>query len=42
MTKTTKSAKNNEGVKPLVMVSEVKNIKEQFGKYSILIKGNMI
>src|SRR5574344_199487 len=39
---TTKSAKNNEGVKPLVMVSEVKDIKEQFGKYSILIKGNMV
>lgn len=36
---TTKSAK---GVKPLVMVSEVKDIKEQFGKYSILIKGNMV
>ena len=39
---TTKSAKSNTGVKPLVMVSEVKDIKEQFGKYSILIKGNMV
>ena len=36
---TTKSAK---GVKPLLMVSEVKDIKEQFGKYAILIKGNMV
>ena len=39
---TTKSAESNTGVKPLVMVSEVKDIKEQFGKYSILIKGNMV
>ena len=39
---TTKSAKFNTGVKPLVMVSEVKDIKEQFGKYAILIKGNMV
>ena len=39
---TTKSAKTNKGVKPLTMVSEVKDIKEQFGKYSILIKGNMV
>ena len=39
---TTKSAKSNTGVKPLVMVSEVKDIKEQFGKYAILIKGNMV
>ena len=39
---TTKSAKSNIGVKPLVMVSEVKDIKEQFGKYAILIKGNMV
>ena len=39
---TTKSAKNNEGVKPLVMVSEIKDIKEQFGKNAIIIKGNMV
>ena len=39
---TTKSAKSNTGVKPLVMVSEIKDIKEQFGKYAILIKGNMV
>ena len=39
---TTKSAKSNTGVKPLVMVSEVKDIKEQFGKYAILIKGNIV
>ena len=39
---TTKSAKSNTGVKRLVMVSEVKDIKEQFGKYAILIKGNMV
>lgn len=39
---TIKSAKSNTGVKPLVMVSEVKDIKEQFGKYAILIKGNMV
>ena len=39
---TTKSAKTNKGVKPLLMVSEVKDIKEQFGKYAILIKGNMV
>lgn len=39
---TTNSAKSNTGVKPLVMVSEVKDIKEQFGKYAILIKGNMV
>lgn len=39
---TTNSAKTNKGVKPLVMVSEVKDIKESFGKYAILIKGNML
>lgn len=38
---TTKSAKN-KGVKPLVMVSEIKSIKEEFGKYSIIIKGNAV
>lgn len=37
---TAKSA--NKGVKPLVMVSEIKNIKEEFGKYAIIIKGNAI
>ena len=37
---TTKSA--NKGVKPLVMVSEVKAIKETFGKYSIIINGNAV
>ena len=40
---TTKSAKtNNKGVKPLVMVSDIKSIKETFGKYSIIIKGNAV
>ena len=39
---TTKSAKTNKGVKPLVMVSEIKAIKEEFGKYSIIIKGNAV
>ena len=39
---TTNSAKTSKGVKPLIMVSEVKDIKEQFGKYAILIKGNMV
>lgn len=37
---TTKSA--NKGVKPLVMVSEIKAIKETFGKYSIIINGNAV
>lgn len=39
---TTKSAKTNKGVKPLIMVSEIKAIKEEFGKYSIIIKGNAV
>lgn len=39
---TTKSAKSNKGVKPLVMVSEIKDIKESFGKYAVIIKGNMV
>ena len=40
---TTKSAKtNNKGVKPLVMVSDIKSIKETFGKYSIIIKDNAV
>lgn len=39
---TTNSAKTNKGVKPLVMVSEIKAIKETFGKYSIIINGNAV
>ena len=39
MSNTKKSVK---GVKPLIMVSEIKNIKEEFGKYSIIIKGNAV
>lgn len=39
---TAKSAKTNKGVKPLVMVSEIKAIKEEFGKYSIIINGNAV
>ena len=35
MSNTKKSA--SKGVKPLIMVSEVKSIKEEFGKYSIII-----
>ncbi len=42
MSNTKQSAKNIKGVKPLVMVSEVKAIKEVFGKYSIIIKGNAV
>ena len=34
--------KNVKGVKPLIMVSEIKSIKEEFGKYSIIIKGNAV
>ena len=34
--------KNVKGVKPLIMVSEIKNIKEEFGKYSIIINGNAV
>lgn len=34
--------KNVKGVKPLVMVSEVKSIKEEYGKYAIIIKGNAV
>ena len=34
--------KNAKGVKPLIMVSEIKSIKEEFGKYSIIIKGNAV
>ena len=39
---TTNSAKTSKGVKPLIMVSEIKSIKEEFGKYSIIIKGNAV
>lgn len=39
---TTNSAKSNKGVKPLIMVSEIKDIRESFGKYAIIIKGNMV
>ena len=42
MSNTKKSAKTSKGVKPLIMVSEVKSIKEEFGKYSIIIKGNAV
>ena len=34
--------KNVKGVKPLIMVYEIKSIKEEFGKYSIIIKGNAV
>ena len=34
--------KNVKGVKPLIMVSEIKSIKEEFGKYSIIIKDNAV
>jgi hypothetical protein len=40
MSNTKKSA--NKGVKPLVMVSEIKAIKEEFGKYAIIINGNAV
>lgn len=39
---TTNSAKTSKGVKPLIMVSEIKSIKEEFGKHSIIIKGNAV
>ncbi len=39
MSNTKHSAK---GVSPLVMVSEVKSIKEEFGKYAVIIKGNAV
>lgn len=39
---TTNSAKNTKGVKPLDMVSEVKDIRENYGKNTILIKDNMV
>lgn len=39
---TTNSAKNTKGVKPLDMVSEIKDIKEKYGKNAIIIKDNMV
>lgn len=38
---TTKSA-NNKGVNQLTVVSEIKDIRENFGKNAIIIKGNMV
>lgn len=38
----TKNIAKNKGVKPLVMVSEIKDIKEIYGKYSIIIKNNSV
>ena len=38
----TKNIAKNKGVKPLVMVSEIKDIKETYGKYSIIIKNNAV
>ena len=40
---TAKSAKNNtKGVKPLDMVSEIKDIREKYGKNVIIIKDNIV
>lgn len=39
---TTKSAKNIKGVKPLDMVSEIKDIRENYGKNAIIIKDNIV
>lgn len=40
---TTKSANNNiKGVNQLDVVSEIKDIRENFGKNAIIIKGNMV
>lgn len=39
---TTNSAKNVKGVKPLTMVSEIKDIRENYGKNAIIIKDNMV
>ena len=39
---TAKSAKNIKGVKPLDMVSEIKDIRENYGKNAIIIKDNMV
>lgn len=38
----TKNIAKTKGVKPLVMVSEIKDIKETYGKYSIIIKNNAV
>ncbi len=38
---TTNSA-NTKGVKPLDMVSEIKDIREKYGKNAIIIKDNMV
>jgi hypothetical protein len=38
----TKNIAKNKGVKPLVMVFEIKEIKETFGKYSIIINGTAV
>lgn len=38
---TTNSA-NTKGVKPLAMVSEIKDIRENYGKNAIIIKDNMV
>ena len=39
---TAKSAKNIKGVKPLDMVSEIKDIREKYGKNAIIIKDNIV
>ena len=40
---TTKSAKTNiKGVNPLNMVSEIKDIRENYGKNAIIIKDNLV
>ena len=39
---TAKSAKNIKGVKPSDMVSEIKDIREQYGKNAIIIKDNIV
>ena len=39
---TAKSAKNVKGVKPLDMVSEIKDIRENYGKNAIIIKDNIV
>ena len=39
---TAKSAKNIKGVKPLDMVSEIKDIRENYGENAIIIKDNIV
>lgn len=39
---TAKSAKTVKGVKPLDMVSEIKDIRENYGKNAIIIKDNIV